>query len=935
MMKLCSFNCKSVRRSVEHIRDLCNDCHVIGLQETWLKPEALSYLDTIHKDFSSCGTSAIDVEKQVLIGRPYGGVALLWRTDVLENVQVIDCNNSSLCAIKSVLHGNNFLFVSVYMPQCKEANLPDFTSILSLVQSLIQEYDINYAYILGDYNANIGKGTLFGKELVSFCTENDLSCADYDILRTKGMDIFTFQDGRAKTWLDHCVTTPLALASISEVYAFEDVMWSDHKPLFVTCSFNFDLGGSSRPASSDPTDAHLPEFSSRWGKRNGRQCEYYSAQCSKCLSMLDWPMLRKLCDCDCGGLCQCSDHRALIDSVYCKFIGTLLRASRRRSRGQDSAEPVKGWNEYVREAHFTARRARSDWMAANAPTEGALFDEMQTTRKIFKSRLKFCQTNEDKILLDKMSQAYKDRNFRQFWKHSGTVLKSKGRIASSMDGLTATEDIANLFRNNFLAHGNSPVSGNSLEPDCLPAMKQDVHISEQMVFDALRKMKLGKSVGHDNVSVEHLRFGGPWVVVFLSVLFNACIRHAYLPKEMLKTVIIPIVKSKTSSLTDSSNYRPISLATCCAKLYDSILLGILSQHIHVHDAQFGFQKGGSTDGAIFTMKQTIQHYLSRNTTVFACFLDLSRAFDRVNYSLLWKKLGESGVPSSCIKLLAAWYSNQTNLVRWCGSDSSEFKLACGVRQGGLTSPLLFNLYVNKLIVDLSSTRVGCHIGSESINNLSFADDMVLLSPSIAGLRVLLRICEGYAASHNLLYNTKKSVCIAFTDDGKKRASALPVCLAGTPLEWVYSFRYLGHLVCHNLRDSQDLERERRALCVRANMIARRFSKCSNKSKLALFAAYCQPLYTPQLWKNYTKEEYRRLKVQYNDAFRVLFRLPRFCSASEMFAQARVAGLDALIRNRVARFRKAMFGSQNKLLAAVTEHCTGLVAHWTKLIKTFI
>lgn len=94
----------------------------------------------------------------------------------------------------------------------------------------------------------------------------------------------------------------------------------------------------------------------------------------------------------------------------------------------------------------------------------------------------------------------------------------------------------------------------------------------------------------------------------------------------------------------------------------------------------------------------------------------------------------------------------------------SYGLECGLRQGGLSSPTLFNLYVNDLIVALSSTRVGCHTDSVNVNNISYADDMVLLSASTCGLRKLVQICEDYAETHGLKYKATKSEVMIFEDN---------------------------------------------------------------------------------------------------------------------------------------------------------------------------
>ncbi|KAL0879258.1 hypothetical protein ABMA27_003038 [Loxostege sticticalis] len=181
------------------------------------------------------------------------------------------------------------------------------------------------------------------------------------------------------------------------------------------------------------------------------------------------------------------------------------------------------------------------------------------------------------------------------------------------------------------------------------------------------------------------------------------------------------------------------------------------------------------------------------------------------------------MPLELTSLLKYWYSHQKNRVRWREALSEEYQLECGVRQGGLTSPSLFNLYMNGLIDELSKTNVGCHINGVCVNNISYADDMVLLSPSAGALKQLLTICESYAVAHGLRYNAKKSELMLFKAHNK--SYTIPtITLGGSPLSVVTHFKYLGHWVEEELKDDMDIERERRSLSVRCNMLARRFAR---------------------------------------------------------------------------------------------------------------
>lgn len=94
--------------------------------------------------------------------------------------------------------------------------------------------------------------------------------------------------------------------------------------------------------------------------------------------------------------------------------------------------------------------------------------------------------------------------------------------------------------------------------------------------------------------------------------------------------VVPIVKNKTGNLSSASNYRPISLGTIIGKVLERLIQPELLKNIKIDDAQFGFRAGLSTDAAIVSLKGTVNYYTSRDTSVYACFLDLSRAFDLVS-----------------------------------------------------------------------------------------------------------------------------------------------------------------------------------------------------------------------------------------------------------------------------------------------------------------
>ena len=106
-----------------------------------------------------------------------------------------------------------------------------------------------------------------------------------------------------------------------------------------------------------------------------------------------------------------------------------------------------------------------------------------------------------------------------------------------------------------------------------------------------------------------------------------------------------------------------------------------------------------------------------------------------------------------------WYGKLYAHVRWNNCLSDRFGIAAGVRQGGVLSPILFNVYMDDLFKQLQDSIPGCYIGLSFVGCIMYADDILLLSPSVRGLQYLLDVCSNYAAVNDIIFNKDKSVCM--------------------------------------------------------------------------------------------------------------------------------------------------------------------------------
>ena len=159
---------------------------------------------------------------------------------------------------------------------------------------------------------------------------------------------------------------------------------------------------------------------------------------------------------------------------------------------------------------------------------------------------------------------------------------------------------------------------------------------------------------------------------------------------------------------------------------------------------------------------------------------------------------------------------------------------------------------------------------------------------------------------------------------------------GKIINEVLYVKYFGHYICANMKDDMDIMRQCRQLYAQGNVLARRFHMCTDNVKITLFRSYCSSLYTSQLWWKYRVLSIKKMYVSYNNAFRMLFRLRRDCSASGMCATRNVSSCPALIRNLVFRFMQRVQESPNAIrlqsICSSDMWWTSLIrARWLKLL----
>ena len=436
------------------------------------------------------------------------------------------------------------------------------------------------------------------------------------------------------------------------------------------------------------------------------------------------------------------------------------------------------------------------------------------------------------------------------------------------------------------------------------------------ITDAISSLKNGKSSGVDQLFAEHVKNADKRVTVLLSLLFNACVIHGFLPVGLMETVIVPIIKNARQNISSKDNYRPIALTNTLSQIIEKLILARCSSLLQTTENQFGFKSNSSTDLCVFSLKQVIDYYKGNGSPVYLCFLDVSKAFDRVPHSILFSKLVERKVPHIVIRLLAYWYTSQTFVIRWNNMLPDPFTVSNGVRQGSILSPTLFSIYLDSLSVKLSASGVGCTFNSKNFNHLVYADDTVLLAPSPKALQSLINICVSFANNHGLVYNEQKTKFMCLKPAGLTNIYVPNVELNGKTLELVKREKYLGFFVTDSFYDDEYIKNEIGNTYARGNTIIRHFKHCSADVKVKLYNSYCCSIYCCALISVYHKTVLDKLSVACNKVFKSLMGVPRDFSVSALFVNLNVSNFAILRHKLVYSFLNRIRLSSNSLICTL-------------------
>ena len=181
----------------------------------------------------------------------------------------------------------------------------------------------------------------------------------------------------------------------------------------------------------------------------------------------------------------------------------------------------------------------------------------------------------------------------------------------------------------------------------------------------------------------------------------------------------------------------------------------------------------------------------------------------------------------------------------------------GVRQGAVSSAILFAIYIDDLLNLLEKSQFGCHIQGEFFGAFIFADDIFLLSASRSGLQSLVDICHDFASKKNLKFGTNpipsksKTKCIIFSSRAKDHVGVANITLDNVPLPWVKTVSHLGCTLDSENSMKNDIAIKRGKFIGKVNSLLQEFHFASKEVLMKVINTYTTSFYGSPIWDLYS------------------------------------------------------------------------------------
>jgi len=376
------------------------------------------------------------------------------------------------------------------------------------------------------------------------------------------------------------------------------------------------------------------------------------------------------------------------------------------------------------------------------------------------------------------------------------------------------------------------------------------HASDDWVFTATEveeqctKQRTNTAPGPDSILPIFLKHAGLTAHAVLAAIYTYSWEHSITPQAWREANVMALYKG-TGAKSAAGSYRPISMTSIIIRTFEHLIHRRLAKELEDREyfayAQFGFRRNRSTNDAIHYLLTSIQRVLKTPTQqdVLQCpvlFLDIQKAFDRVDHNILLQRVQEAGICGRAWLWIRSFLSNRRMRCVEASEVSDWQAISYGVPQGCVLSPLLFLIFFHGLQETIASDP-RCSLISPTF----FADDgaigphptrplpssSLFQTTYLEHLKVAISHLDQWCTDSRMRFGAAKTQIVVFTT--RKTPDTAPyesLTLCGFTIDIVDEYKYLGVYLTHRLTWSRhigyatELARKASSLVTRVTLRAR-------------------------------------------------------------------------------------------------------------------
>ena len=554
------------------------------------------------------------------------------------------------------------LLINTYFPVDQRNNQDDDDLIITLqcIRGVMDNNDYDTLLWSGDLNMDLKRNSRHVEMTKDFIEENFLDFAwnSYEVDFTHYNEVNGISH---VSTIDHFLWDLKLRNNIIDCgVVHHPSNLSDHSPIF--CKMNLDLSFEAFPEEKNVKPCPKPS----WRRSTDSEKLSYKEELHYLLSDISIP--EDLHECR-NVHCHNPNHISKIDDLVTSVLHSVDRAAwNNLSRpvtgsGTKQKKAIPGWSHLVQPFKEKSLFWHNVWLSAGRPLNTELHNVMKHARNLYHYQLRKCRKNENIIRKNNLLNSCINGN--------GNILeeikkcrKSAQISPSSIDGNSV--NIENHFRRTYEALYNCTDDRENVkqlrEEVELKLNRSDVgdvlKVTPKILKAASEKLKNEKSDPVFLFSSDCFKHAPDILYEQLCVIIRSFLIHGHVSTFLLIATLVPIIKNKLGNVSSSKNYRSIAISSLVLKLLDWVTLLLFGTRLGLDDLQYAYQSKASTTMCTWLVIETVGYFLRNGSEVFTCQTDMSKAFDMVQFSLLFRKLLDRGFSRIFLRAFIFIYSFQ-------------------------------------------------------------------------------------------------------------------------------------------------------------------------------------------------------------------------------------------------------------------------------------